>query len=96
MKLKGLIKMGKLTLTDAVYLCMRNGSYWTFWGLQETIKEKTGTFYGEPTISAAIRNIRKIYYREKYRLPHVGEVVTKRRISGNKGYEYKLIGEDNG
>ena len=33
--------MSKLTLDDCVYLCMRDGNYWTFWELQETIKNKT-------------------------------------------------------
>lgn len=83
--------MAKLTLDDCVFLCMKNGKYWTFWDLQSVIKEKTGTFYGEPTISAAIRNLRKDYCRRKYNLPTYGEVVEKKRINGSKGWKYKLI-----
>ena len=56
------------------------------------IKEKTGKFYGEPTISASIRNLRKEPAREKYNLNWHGEVVEKRKRSTGKGFEYKLIG----
>lgn len=83
--------MKKLTLDDCVFLCMKNGEYWTFWTLQKTIEEKTGTFYGEPTISAAIRNLRKTPARVKYNLPMTGEVVEKKRIDYSKGWQYRLI-----
>jgi len=83
--------MSKLTLDDCVYLCMRDGNYWTFWELQETIKNKTGKFFGEPTISASIRNLRKDYAREKYNLPLLDEVIIKKRRSSGKGYKYKLL-----
>jgi hypothetical protein len=72
---------------------MRNGKWWTFWELQSVIKEKTGKFYGEPSISAAIRELRKTPCREKYNLPFNGEIVDKKRIQGGKGYKYKLIKE---
>ncbi len=85
-------KTNKLTLDDCVYLCMRKGGYWTFWELQSMIKEKTGKFYGEPTISASIRNLRKEPARKKYNLNWHGEVVEKRKRSTGKGFEYKLIG----
>lgn len=88
--------MKKLTLDDCVYLCMKNGDWWTFWTLQSTIKDRTGRFFGEPTISASIRNLRKDYAREKYKLNPYGEVIEKRRIEGRKGYEYKLKGVSNG
>ena len=86
----------KPSLDDCVYLCMSNGSnsYWTFWELQYAIKEKTGTFYGEPSISAAIRNIRKADRRAKYNLPPYGEVIEKKRRTAGKGYKYKLIRAD--
>lgn len=87
--------MHKLTLDDCVYLCMRNGAFWTFWELQESIKQKTGKFYGEPTISAAIRNMRKDYARQKYNLPMTGEVIQKKRRSEGKGFKYKLLGVNN-
>lgn len=88
--------MSKLTLDDCVFLCMRDGRWWTFWDLQATIKEKTGKFYGEPSISAAIRNLRKDYARQKYNLPLFDEVVERKRRSTGKGYQYRLIGVNNG
>lgn len=84
--------MSKLSLDDCVYLCMKDCRWWTFWDLQATIKEKTGKFYGEPTISASIRNLRKDWARSKYGLPEFGEVVVKKRIEGGKGFKYQLIG----
>lgn len=88
--------MPKLTLDDCVFLCMRNGQWWTFWELQKVIKQKSGVFYGEPSISAAIRNLSKQPAREKYKLPALGEVYEKKRRSSGNGYKYKLIGEKNG
>lgn len=70
---------------------MKNGEWWTFWELQRVIKEKTNKFYGEPSLSAAIRDLRKLPFRQKYGLPLYDEVVIKRRITGGKGYQYKLI-----
>lgn len=83
------------TLDDFVWKCMSDGRYWTFWDLRDSIKKNTGNYYGEPTISAAIRNLRKEPARVKYNLPMTGEVVVKKRITGGKGYQYKLIGENN-
>jgi len=88
--------MPKLTLNDCVYLCMRDNGWWTFWKLQQKIKDKTGVFYGEPSISAAIRDLRKEPQRKKYNLANFGEVVEKRKMFNSKGFEYKLIGEKNG
>lgn len=87
--------MPKLTLNDCVYLCMKNREWWTFWKLQQKIKAKTGTFYGEPSISAAIRDLRKEPQRKKYNLASFGEVVEKRNMFNSSGFEYKLIGEKN-
>lgn len=81
-------------LDDFIYLCMRDGKWWTFWELQDTIKSKTGKFYGEPTISAAIRNLRKDKARSKYKLSITGETVERKRITGGKGYKYRLLGEN--
>ena len=80
----------KLTLDDYVIKCMSNFQWWTFWDLQQMIQQKTGKFYGEPTISAAIRNIRKEYMRSKYNLPRNVEVVMRQQIPNKKGYRYKL------
>jgi len=88
--------MPKLTLDDCVFLCMRNGEWWTFWDLQKVIKEKSDVFYGEPSISAAIRNLRKEPARVKYKLAKFGEVIEKRKQLSGKGFEYKLIGVKNG
>ena len=87
--------MRKLTLDDCVYFCMRNGEWWTFWSLQQSIKHKTDVFYGEPTISAAIRNLRKEPARVKYNLISTGEVVEKRKQFNGNGFEYKLTGVKN-
>jgi len=83
----------KHTLDDYVLRCMSDFQWWTFWKLQETIKANTGKFYGEPTISAAIRNIRKDYMRSKYDLPKTGDVVVRQRIPNSKGYQYRLSDE---
>ena len=86
------------SLDDMVFLVMRSEAYFTFWELQSIIKEKTGKFYGEPSISAAIRNLRKDDRRAKYKLPRYGEVVERKRRSSGKGYKYRLImkkGESN-
>ena len=72
---------------------MRNGKWWTFWELQDTIKQNANKFYGEPSISAAIRDFRKTPYRLKYKLPITGEIVESKRITGGKGYKYRLITE---
>jgi len=86
--------MKKLSLDECVYRFMRDGNYWTFWELQSQIKEKTGMFFGEPSISAAIRNMRKDYAREQFKLPKFGEVIEKKRRATGKGYKYKLtLGE---
>ena len=86
---------GKLTLDDCVFFTLRNANrnkkWLTFWNIQQIIKEQTGKFYGEATISASIRNMRKDYCRELYELPIYGEVIEKRRMFNSKGYEYKLI-----
>lgn len=79
------------TLDDFVWGCMSDGRWWTFWELQDAIKKITGIYYGEPTISASIRNLRKDYAREKYNLPLLDEVVVKKRRSSGKGYKYKLL-----
>ena len=72
--------MRKLTLDDCVYLCMRDGKWWTFWKLQQKIKSRVGIYYGEPSISAAIRDLRKAPQREKYDLEPFGEVVIKKKM----------------
>lgn len=85
------------SINDFVFLCMKDGDWWTFWELQKVIKEKTGKFYGEPSLSAAIRDLRKLPYREKYNIDQfASEVVIKKRINNGKGYQYKLIGVQNG
>ena len=83
----------KFDLNWCVHKCMSDGRWWTFWDLQETIQLKTGKFYGEPTISAAIRNMRKPECRERFGLPldmNI-EIIDKKRIQGGKGYKYRMI-----
>tara|TARA_Y100001938_G_C8081904_1_gene429661 strand:- start:2167 stop:2457 length:291 start_codon:yes stop_codon:yes gene_type:complete len=92
----------KLTLDDMVYLCLKEGvTWWTYWSLQRVIKNKSGILYGEPSISAAIRNMRKPKQREKYNLRKHGDPLeSRRRVSreGKKlrGYEWRLRGYCNG
>tara|TARA_R110000787_G_scaffold1477_3_gene6066 strand:- start:197 stop:463 length:267 start_codon:yes stop_codon:yes gene_type:complete len=88
--------MPKLTLDDLVFALMSNGDWWTFWDLRKEFERK-GYYFGEPSISAAIRNLRKEYARSKYGLSTHGEVIEKRKQLNRKGFEYKLIkGEKNG
>ena len=84
------INQNKPSLLDFVFAQMRNCKPWTFWELQEAIKKDFGKFYGEPTISAAIRELRKSHARIKYNLPQSGEVVLKERRLSGKGYTYRL------
>ena len=90
----------KTTLTRALVTLMSNGKPWTFWGLQEAINNRFDEFYGEPTISAGIRELRRIGKRKKYGLPMTGEVISKERIPQSsplskrynaRGYQYRLI-----
>ena len=82
--------MGKLSLDKLVYYRMLDGQWWTFWALKKEFADK-GYYYGEPSISAAIRNLRKPHCRALFNLPTDGEVIDRRRIHNGKGYEYKLI-----
>lgn len=95
MRLRGKKLSKPNSLTDYVFLCMRDQSWWTFWELKEAIRKKTGKYYGEPSISAAIRDLRKEPYRHKYDLPVYGEIIDRKRIQGGKGYKYKLTGVNN-
>ena len=84
----------KFTLDECVYICMHKGDrWWTYWDLQQLIKEKTGVFYGEPSISASIRNLRKADRREKFGIDRDlnFDPCPKRRIVGGKGYEFRLL-----
>ncbi len=83
----------KQDLNWCVWRCMSDGRWWTFWELQDAIQRNTGKFYGEPTISAAIRNMRKYECRVRFGLPlDMGvEIITKKRISGGKGYKYRML-----
>ena len=85
----------KLTLDDCVFLILRNanlrGEWMNFWTISERILNTVNRKYGEPTISASIRNMRKDHCREAYELPKYGEVIKKRRMFNSKGYEYRLI-----
>ena len=51
---------------------------------------RTNKFFGEATISASIRNMRKDHCRRAYKLPRYGEIVSKRRKHNSRGYEYKF------
>lgn len=83
----------KLSITDCTYLCLADGQWRTFWEIQTIIKQQTGKFYSENSISAAIRNLRNTGERYTYELHSWKEVVIKRRRNNSKAYEYKLVKE---
>jgi hypothetical protein len=78
------------TVEERVFYFMRNFEPWTFWDLQSSIRSTFGEFYGEPTISAAIRELRRSSSRKKFDFPSDGEVVEKERLQEGKGYRYQL------
>lgn len=87
-------------IRDFVFLCMRHGEWWTFWELQDSIKRHTNIFYNENSISAAIRDLRKLKYRQRYGIdlnidnPVIKQTIKKlnNNTGTEKGYKYKLIG----
>ena len=85
----------KFDLNWCVHKCLSDGRWWTFWEIQDEIKQRTGKFYGEATISAAIRNMRKIDCRERFGFPTdmSVEVIFKKRRTEGKGYKYRLATE---
>jgi len=96
----------KYTVDDCVFMTLRSGNLKNNWLMFHEIQQKIVNayagwfgeeyarkkrFYGEPTISACIRNMRKDKCRDAYELPKYGEVIEKRKRHNSKGYEYKLI-----
>ena len=79
-----------MTRNDMVFDLMSNFQPWEFWRLQRAISEKFDKWYGEPSISAAIRDLRKPDARERYNLPPTGEVVIKEKRPNGGGYQYRL------
>lgn len=87
------------SLTYYLVKIMSDGRPWTFWELQEEINRRYNVFYGEPTISAGIRELRRHTSRKKYGLPITGEIIAKEKIATwlygqavlSKGYKYRLI-----
>ena len=78
------------TCTDLVFELMYDFKPWTFWDLQQTLANDQGKFFGEPTISASIREIRRPSFRQKYNLPLSGEVVVREKRPSGKGFQYRL------
>lgn len=80
-------------LDKYVFNCLKDHHWWTFWELQELIQQMTGKFYGETSISAAIRNLRKFKQRQRFDLPLDldTEVIEKKKRDSGKGYQYRLI-----
>jgi hypothetical protein len=78
------------SMEGMIFELMSNFSWWTYWDLQDGISKKFGKFYGEPSISAGIRNLRKVDYRLKFGLPLEVEVIDKERIPEGKGYRFCL------
>ena len=80
----------KLTLDDCVHICLSDGKWHTFWDIQEKTQQ-INAYFGETSISASIRNMRKRRCRTKYNLSKYGEVIEKRRRKHGKGWEYRLV-----
>lgn len=95
----------KLTLDDCVFLVLfkayQRGNWLMLHEIQEkifnTYQKEFGTkyaelnrYYGTPTVSASVRNMRKDYCRERYELFKYAEVIFKRRRRPSKGYEYRI------
>ena len=80
------------SVSEKVFWLMLDYRWWTFWQLQEAIKDHFGgKFYGEPTISAAIREIRKKDFRMNHGIPNkIPDPVLKRSLSNGSGYQYSL------
>ena len=89
------MKTKKLTLNDCIFLCMRDGRYWTFYELQDAIHQNWGRFYSENSISAGIRDLRKRPFRMEYGLDQFLEVIEKKAVENLSGrgrhYKYRLV-----
>ncbi len=84
-------KLDCASVSEKVYWCMLDFRPWTFWELQQRIQNEFKSFYGEPTISAAIREIRKQPFRKKWNVPiTVVDPVLKTRRQNGRGYQYRL------
>jgi len=79
------------SIHDCVYMIMKHGHWWTTYELRERILHAFKKSYDETGLSAAMRDMRKLPFREKYRLDLTGEVLEKKRNVTGKGYRYKLI-----
>ena len=80
----------KLSADACVLKCLSNFQPWTFWELQREIQNGTGQFFGEPTISAAIRRLRTLESRKKYDLPLTKEIIEREKMFNSKGFKYRL------
>jgi hypothetical protein len=86
---------GPNSCTDYVFLCMRDGRWWTIWKIQEEIEINPSSrrHYMETAISASIRNLRKPHYRKRYRINgSIQDPVQTRPIPNSKSLEYRLLG----
>jgi len=82
--------MKKLTAEACVLKCLSDFQPWAFWELQQEIHNGTGQFFGEPTISAAIRRLRRLDSRKKYDLPLTKEIIEREKIFNSTGFKYRL------
>jgi len=105
--------MNKYTVDDCVFIVLHKAYLKNEWRMFHEIQEsiqnaytntygeqyaKKRRFYGENTIAACVRNMRKARCRESYNLPldMNTEVIVKRKRHNSRGYEYKFaIGEQN-
>lgn len=90
----------KIGIISAIATVMSDGKPWSFWTLQDAIKQRFDLYYGEPSISAGIRALRRRENRKRYGLPLAGEIIIKNRLVyldpntnkySGRAYQYRLI-----
>ena len=99
--------MNKYTVDDCVFIVLHKAYLKNEWRMFHEIQQsilnayaktygenyaRKRRFYGENTIAACVRNMRKLRCRESYNLPldMNTEVVIKRKRINSRGWEYKF------
>ena len=73
---------------------MKDSTWWTYWELQDAIQYEFSKFYGEPSISAAIRSLRNNKVRKRLGLPLLDinvDPIESKKITGGRGWKFRLI-----
>ena len=80
----------KITMHEAIFFVMHEGKWFTTWDLQEEVIRKFNVMWQETSLSAGLRDFRKIKYQEKFGIDLGTDPLEKRKRKNGKGYEYKL------